>query len=877
MCYASGKSIFLCSLLLMFLIGKASAAILSVALDGSQGFTTIRAAIDASADTDTVLVHPGRYYENVRFNGRNITLASLELLTGNRDYIYTTIIDANRNGGGIRVADYETDITIQGFTVVNGTGSYNEQYDWYTGGGISVGRMGGQRSARIVNCQVTDNHADNGAGVYLGYCQAYLSGLSIHHNMGGTGAGIYFAGSQNQYNSTFDPINRCSIYSNYAAFGSDMYYYNVNSVNVVVDTFTVANPWNFYATAIPRNPAITNPYTFDILHTVHEEVNHDLYVAPWGDDANSGLSASEPMRSVFMAMYRIASDSLAPKTVYVADGHYSPSLNNQLFPIPVKSYIRLIGESREGTIIDADSNSYVINVSAHTQDFGVRNMTLRNGNIGFSASYSNSWSIDNIRIINMHDIRLNRGISDYSAKGYLTINDVVISNVESPSASGVFLGFMEGCIDMRNVEVEQCSANDRLMAIEISTRAECDILIDGCTIHNNNNNSPDVFNTIMQISPFSTYGTRLRIEIRDSAFYDNHQAMPAQMGNVRSLNDTLFIDNCTFAGNTGGSAALAVQGTSVLTNNIFWNPALSTEVYIPNYISSGINSHSTFSYNNILDGIDGVVNATSQNPLIWGDGNTDYDPLFAMGGNTPYTLSQSSPLIDAGWQCASGLAEPGYDAGGNERLWDGDGDGAAVIDKGAYEYQILYAPANLSAEVSGPNVFLDWEQPSVNRSLSGYRVFRNSEPYARIDDPGRMSFRDHITQTDTLRYRVAALYGEVESEPSNEVAVYVEAVPNAEDLEATGLDYLLAGPNPFREFAVLRLGLSRAAEARLEILNLRGQAVKTIEGGRLGKGEHVLWWNADDAEGRAVTSGIYLCRLYLDGKAVHTRKLTYVK
>ncbi|HOH79808.1 MAG TPA: hypothetical protein PLO35_08805, partial [Candidatus Cloacimonadota bacterium] len=115
------------------------ATILSVALDGSQPYSSIQTAINASAHTDTVLVYPGRYYENVRFNGRNITLASLELMTGNRDYVYSTIIDANHNGTGIYVNDYETNVTIQGFSVVNGTGYYNSQYDWTSGGGIAIG------------------------------------------------------------------------------------------------------------------------------------------------------------------------------------------------------------------------------------------------------------------------------------------------------------------------------------------------------------------------------------------------------------------------------------------------------------------------------------------------------------------------------------------------------------------------------------------------------------------------------------------------------------------------------------------------------------------------------------------------------------------
>ncbi|MFO8145602.1 MAG: DUF1565 domain-containing protein [Candidatus Syntrophosphaera sp.] len=854
---------------------NASAAILEVALDGSQPYTVIQTAIDASAHGDTVLVHPGRYYENVQFNGKNITLASLELPSGDPDYKYLTIIDGNQNGPVVRTTTGETNISIRGFTITNGTGDYNSDYDMTVGGGIIVSHMTGQRAAAIVNCHVTANCATNGGGFWGGGCYLTLSGVSLSYNHASAGGGLYFYGSViTNYDTTFDPANRCSIYSNYAAFGSDMYYYNVNSVDVVVDTFTVADPWNFYATAVPSNPNISNPYTFDILHTVHEEVNHDLYVAPWGDDANSGLSPSEPMQTVFMALYRVASDSENPKTVHVANGHYSPSLNNQLFPIPVKSHTRLVGETKEGVILDAGGQGTMCSLSAHSQGLMIKNVTFQNGRSGIESLYSYGYSIIEVNLTDISDVRLSSAINDYGTQGIITLEDILITNVESPSVRGIFSGFSSGSIVFKRVEVKNCSANERLMAIEISTRGESDILIDGCSIHDNHNYSPDVFNTMFQISPFDDNGTRLRVEMRNSAFYDNHQVLSAQMGMARSLNDTLFIENCTFAGNTGGSGTVMVQGTSVLTNNIFHNPDMATQLWIPNYSSP---NHTTLRYNNILGGMGGVYNASPANPLIWGEGNTALDPLFAYEGNRPYTLGPGSPLIDAGWQWPSGLAEPAYDAGGNERLWDGDGDGIPVIDKGAYEYQPLHAPIGLMAETSGANVFLDWEMPRARRGLAGYRIYRNGNAHAQIDDPALMLFRDHIVQTDTLSYHVVALYGDVESPPSNTVTVYVEVVPNDDGLDAPGLDYLLICPNPFSEMAVLRLGLSRASGTRVEIRNLRGQKVKIISEGRLGKGEHVLWWNADDDSGREVANGIYFCHVYQDNKLALSRKIVYIK
>lgn len=129
------------SLCLLSLI--AWAATLTVALDGSQAYSSIQTAIDASNHGDTVLVYPGRYLENIRFNGKNITLASLELITGNRDYVYSTIIDANHSGTGILVIDQEASVSIRGFTVVNGSGYYVSIYDFYSGGGILIGGMTG--------------------------------------------------------------------------------------------------------------------------------------------------------------------------------------------------------------------------------------------------------------------------------------------------------------------------------------------------------------------------------------------------------------------------------------------------------------------------------------------------------------------------------------------------------------------------------------------------------------------------------------------------------------------------------------------------------------------------------------------------------------
>ncbi|MCB5287201.1 MAG: T9SS type A sorting domain-containing protein [Candidatus Cloacimonetes bacterium] len=838
------------------------AATLSVALDGSQAYTAIQEAIDASADNDIVLVYPGRYYENVQFNGKNISLASLELLTGNRDYVYSTIIDANHSGPGVRTTSGESNIHVQGFTITNGTGDYNVSYDMSVGGGIIVSHMSGQREASIINCVVTGNTATNGGGFWGGVCNLYLSGVSIHNNTASAGGGMHFEGAlTTPYSITFDPVNRCSIYSNYAAFGSDLYYYNVDAVHVVVDTFTVASPWNFYATAVPRNPNISNPYTFDIQNTVHEEVNHDLYVAPWGDNANSGLSPAEPMQSIFMAMYRIASDSENPKTVHVANGHYSPSLNGQLFPISIKSYTRLLGESREGTILDAESNHINFMIPPSSVSWIAKNLSLINSKGGIGSNRSGDFRLENIEISNVYSSYSPKGISWAYVHGQIELENVNINKVRSDRRAVAFDSFQtSGSLKLHNVEISNCEAPESMRIMDITTQNECDILIDGCEFHDNRSPSSDMFsaNSMFQIYPFDD--SRLRIEMRNTAFYDNHQGTLNHMGMARSLNDTLFISNCSFAGNTGGSSTIAVQGTSVLTNNVFYNPDMNTQILIPNYISSGIYSPATLINNNILGGSSGVYSQTAQNPVIWGPGNTSHEPLFTAEGNRPYTLSPVSPLIDAGWQ-PSLMMDQAVDAGGNERYWDGDGDGITVIDVGAYEYQPMYAPLDLVGEAWQQQISLSWQMPLMDRGLSGFRIYRNDDPYADLPDASLRYFRDFSAVNDTLSCYVVALYGSVESAASNSVSVVISGVENQDELSFVTPNQISISPNPFKTLTNIEISLSKSAKTQVNIYNIRGQKVRILFDDIMAKGTQILSWDGTDAHGNGVCAGVYLARI----------------
>jgi hypothetical protein len=84
--------------------------------------------------------------------------------------------------------------------------------------------------------------------------------------------------------------------------------------------------------------------------------------------------------------------------------------------------------------------------------------------------------------------------------------------------------------------------------------------------------------------------------------------------------------------------------------------------------------------------VHGPIVTNSNGSFIWEEGSINEDPLFESTGDHPYALSLGSPCIDAGNPDTTGLNLPQWDVMGNQRIWDGDGNGTEIIDMGAYEF-----------------------------------------------------------------------------------------------------------------------------------------------------------------------------------------------
>ncbi len=167
-----------------------------------------------------------------------------------------------------------------------------------------------------------------------------------------------------------------------------------------------------------------------------------------------------------------------------------------------------------------------------------------------------------------------------------------------------------------------------------------------------------------------------------------------QDAQVEIINSTIA---CNYSGDTQSGGVYFIRTSPVFKNSIVWHN--STASGFRNL--AGSSGEPEFYHSNIQGGY------LSLDIM-------DADPLFADTSAGDFRLAAGSPCIDTGMPDTAGLRLPLADLRGADRIQDGDGDGTAVVDIGAYEYEpgivsvparAASAPASFCLEQNYPNPF----------------------------------------------------------------------------------------------------------------------------------------------------------------------------
>ncbi len=651
--------------------------IITVKQDGTGDYTSIQQAYNSANSNDTILVYPGRYFENVNFN-RDIDciLSSLYIFSGERNDIVNTIIDGNQNGPCIYIYQNSFSNIFIGLTLTNGNGYFNTA----NGGGI----LSYYSSPSIYNCIIEYNNADVGAGISQYYGTMFLSGTTIRHNSAFNGPGGLSVGIDGNY--VFDSINRCNIYLNNGSMADIANTLYSPYMSVYVDTFTVLHPDAHFVTSLDTKSFPIDNISIDIQHAKLQPVYHDLYVNPQiGNDTNSGLSWEEPLRTLGFAIKLIASDSIDPHTVFLANGVYGPNTNGDHFSLGCRSFVNIIGESRDSVILDADSLSRFFHGHSLMRHFKLKNMTMIHGE-EFSGLL-NLRPCENVTIENI-TIRDNAGIGNIafvtSYSDSVLVRNLTIRNIVGGA------GGMSNTIEdkARSFRVENLLVDNIMPEYPVPEEGGGNGFGFGGDLGTPGFFSGTVKN--MQITNVLTYsdpiwGSGLASGLNVSGHID-----------IDIVNATIG-DNTLRRGPKGVGIGLEDGPDVSFYNSILYGDSLLEISMSPEPVTLDV------SYSDVEGGAEDVLFMGPGHTLNWLEGNIDADPLWAGTQEAPYALTKNSPCIDAG--------VPMYEVGMNLPyikhengkyvlyMFDGDtlhlpatdlaGNSRIVndrIDMGAYEY-----------------------------------------------------------------------------------------------------------------------------------------------------------------------------------------------
>ncbi len=386
-----------------------------------------------------------------------------------------------------------------------------------------------------------------------------------------------------------------------------------------------------------------------------------------------------------------------PDVVSVPSGWYFLTPGVAMNP---STEMQIVGAGRDLTKIDGQGATQIFSRTSSTALVTIRDLTLQGGASSVGGAFyqaATSTIFENVSFYNNSVV--GPGGAAYNNSGELTLTDCIVhyNSTEDPvsgSSSGAGVNNAGGILTVirtvfafNGVDPDDPDArggaivsgfSGAILIVEDSTfvsnsaahggaiYSRGDTTISGSTFSNNNSTgSPGALNSSLLVLDNSTFSKNINGGLATSGV------------DVWVLNSTFF-DN-----NTGAANITKISGTVTLKNSILFSFSGGTNC------SGTITSGGYNLDNNSTCTLGGTGDVSSVDPML--------SPLVDNGGPTrTHALNYGSPAIDAGNPagCTDDVGGPIlYDQRGWPRAIDGDLDGVAVCDMGAYEKLIdLFLP-----------------------------------------------------------------------------------------------------------------------------------------------------------------------------------------
>ena len=601
--------------------------ILSSTFNVPQDYSTIQSAIDASNDGDIITVDANIYYENINFNGKNISL-----IGDNRE---TTIIDGSQLNSVVRFENGENETTlISNFTIQNGRkgAQHDGGFHWPEnyGGGIFCKSS----SPTISNCIVSNNSAvdGGGAGIFIHSSSSpVLNDVIITNNIGVHGGGIHV-------NTNSHPtLESCIIDNNSTTEHYDSLGTECKGGGIAVDT---------NCTITISNSTISNNSS---------DAGGGIHLGRYGGEVNlfitnseiSGNTANSIGGGIYIGnSYALIDNVIIDNNSVIANGES--------------------GDFGGGGIYCLYSSPDIINSEI------TNNSSTYDGG-GIMAHFSNP-NLENVLVSNNESISYSSGGGICCSDSHLILNNSVIEN-NSTTHYGGGLTLSDSGASLNNVTIQNNSSDVEGGGIYIDSPDMSVNISNGIIINNSADNKQGG----------GIFVRNATLTVNESNISNNSSLEYG--GGIKTINSNLIINNSEIKNNStsqySGGGLHIWDSTIELNRNLFFNNSCGDKggaIYIGeesslqmdhctvvnNYSNTysaatgfgdGLNVYNNSSFNisnSIIDDItteynfSSVVNYSNTIPGFDGNGNISTDFQFENYDDENYSLQSGSPCINTG-------------------------------------------------------------------------------------------------------------------------------------------------------------------------------------------------------------------------------------